>query len=213
MKKEWFSASELAAEALPLISKSKVKIERSLKLYRSEICLARVRAGCDYLEYSYRCLPFDARAVIVERYSETLIPCPHPTNAAWIRFKSLPEVQQNEAFRRFQIITFFSDLANLRCDGESVRFVCNRYKISASSLYRWLDQLRGVSRPDFLPYLECRSKQKRLVPLNRLEAENLNVFSKKYLLPVWVLEKDLMALGFLAVSAVIWVPVLIRWVW
>ncbi|MDA8049025.1 MAG: Mu transposase C-terminal domain-containing protein [Rhodospirillales bacterium] len=152
MKKEWFSAAEIAAEKLGGMPES----ERGVGLValregwgtteRSRRREGRKGGG---FEYHYTVLGEPARTELVARYAVPLIgvaeaPAPAPSK----RFAALPEHRQKRALERARAVARVEAIQQAlgwRKRTEAIMAVCREMKISRTTLYSWIEACYGVA--------------------------------------------------------------------
>lgn len=175
MRKEWFTAAELAALQLPDVPTT----ERGIQLTAnrdgwnvperawseaSPRGLWRRRQGRGGgIEYHYALLPARARAAVVRRFSEA----PQAPEAerrktrerlargeAWDRYERLDDAAKAKAQHRLAVIAEVEDL-EIGATGKhfAVQLVCDRLGIGTSTYYEWERRIHGVAVADRLPYL------------------------------------------------------------
>ena len=167
MKKSWFSAAEIAAEALPEMPASKRGVARRAKIgkwdHREE---SRQRSGLGGgLEYHFTLLPEAAQAVLVARYSERQAPevaqvqkrtvaAQAPRGAAaWAWYETLPNRLKDRAVERREALERIDTLARRVGRGAAIRAIAEEKGVSIATMHNWLERVRGVPRADWLPAL------------------------------------------------------------
>lgn len=169
---EWFSASELAAAGLPSMPATERAVQIMAKregwAERRNLAgepLARPRAGRGGgTEYHYSVLPSVAQVALVKR---GLKAAPRDTRSAakesigvaemWAAFERLPDKRKSRARARLDALEAVKtlEIGGMGRD-QAVMFVAAQRKVGLRSIYRWFDEVAGVERGDWLPYLAPR---------------------------------------------------------
>ncbi len=172
MKKVWFSAAEIADEALPGVPASKRGVSRMAdvsKWHRGK--LARERSGRGGgLEYHYTLLPAAAQAVLVSRYApanDDAAPrrqaAPQKRSviaqeaargaAAWAWYETQPAALRERAQARLESLLRLRTMSRRVGQGQAVKLIAEECDTSVQTIHNWLDRVRGVPQSDWLPAL------------------------------------------------------------
>ncbi|WP_297492491.1 transposase domain-containing protein [Acidocella sp.] len=168
MKKAWFSAADLAGEALPGMPGSRQNIA-ALALRQGwdggDKCRQRLGrgGGC---EYHFTLLPEAAQAALVARYGkvarhETKVPrravaavVEMPRGASvWAWYESLHATIKDRAVERLDTVLRVEAVRRRVGRGAAVRLIAEETDVSVATIRNWLDLVRGVARADWLPAL------------------------------------------------------------
>ena len=167
MKKEWFSAAEIADEKLPGLPTSKRGVARKIEQSgwdKSEQARERMGRGGG-LEYHYMLLPDVAQAALMARYGEArvaqdnavqkrtaLVETPRGATA-WAWYETQRATFKDRAAQRLEALTRIDTLSRRIGRGPAVRAIAEENKVSVATIHKWLDLVRGVPRVDWLPAL------------------------------------------------------------
>ncbi|TCS62557.1 transposase domain-containing protein [Varunaivibrio sulfuroxidans] len=168
--KEWFTAADLAARALPGLPATDRGVQslaqREAWGDRKNMAggaLARKRAGRGGgVEYHYTLLPAAAQAKIMidlapEKAKKSAARDETSTAAAWAFYESLPDARKEKTIARLAIIEEVNGLyrggltKNL-----AVVTVGKRHGVTPATIYNWFGLIAGVARADWLPALAPR---------------------------------------------------------
>ena len=171
MKKAWFSAAEIAAEALPGVPGSKRGVARIAERMRWDSTdHARPRDGHGGgLEYHFSLLPEGAQAALVARYgkverhqepkvqkrtvaAQAVAEVPRAA-AAWAWYETLPGTIKDRAAQRLDALLRVETLRRRVGRGPAVRAIAEESDITVATLHNWFDLVRGAPRADWLPAL------------------------------------------------------------
>lgn len=167
--REWFTASELAEQALPGLPADKRSLNRRAGEERWELRtdsagqpLARKRIGRGGgTEFHVSLLPGSARLALAERgiapaMAEAAAPA---ASALWTWYEAQNDATKAEAMRRAGAI---AQMELLEQGGMSrtaaVSQIAARTGVSSPTLWNWLDLIKGVSPSDRLPALAPRRR-------------------------------------------------------
>lgn len=170
--KEWFTAAQLADQALPGLPATKrgVLDLAAREGWASAVSaegqpLARPRRGRGGgTEYHVSLLPDGAKAQLMAT-SGRQPPAPASRESAWARFDRLPASMKDEAYRRLEVIQRVEDLIRAglgkgRAAEEVVaqarreaRAAGERPPFSLSTVYGWFRRIEGVAAEDRVAYL------------------------------------------------------------
>ncbi|RHW17174.1 hypothetical protein D1610_11535 [Sphingomonas gilva] len=167
--KQWFTAAELAALALPGLSKAKRKINERATIERWALRvdvdgqpLARPRAGRGGgLEFHIGILPAAARTALVDRGIAMGESAPRPANDArspgWAWLERQSDKVKAEAQRRMAAIEAIEahEAAGLTRTA-AIALVADRTCAGSSTIWTWLTLIDGVPLADRLPALAPR---------------------------------------------------------
>ncbi len=168
---EWFSAAELAALALPGLPSTKMGVlklasregwDRATDTVRGPLARKRKARGGG-LEYHVSLLPEAARTKLAAASVRT--EARTDRDQVWQRWEQLPEALRDEARRRLEVVERVEDLqrAGLQKDRavkETVRIAALEARaagqdapFACSTVYGWLERVRGVAQHDRAAYL------------------------------------------------------------
>lgn len=169
--KTWFTATELAALALPGLSKAKRKVNEraaaerwALRLDDKGAPLARPRAGArgGAVEYHLSLLPPAARVELAKR-GMTIEAADHAPASAieqqsiWTWFESQSDKTKDEARRRVDVVGAVESHERLGLTrSAAVATVAATRGIGSSTLWSWLALVEGSDPNDRLPLLAPR---------------------------------------------------------
>ena len=176
MKREWFTASELAGMQLPEVPSNRTAFiryaategwshpDREWAEFKPQGVWRRRQGRGGGVEYHYALLPARARAEVVRRLSAPTEPPPETTRAkakdrlaradAWDRFERLDDDAKAKAMSRLGVIVEVDDMTVAGTAKElALRLVCDRKRIATRTYYDWESRIHGVERADWLPYL------------------------------------------------------------
>lgn len=167
MSGPWFTASELAALALPDMPDDSTNVRRMadrLDWQRPdwEGTRWRKRRGQGGgVEYHASVLPRAAQVKLAWDEAREAVAAPvvaGPERAEmWRWFDALPEGKKREALRRLGILDAVGTLVRAGVGKVfAVAEIARTSSVAASGIYRWEKMLHGVERPDRLPYLAPR---------------------------------------------------------
>lgn len=169
MGKEWFSLAELAAAGLPELPRSRQGIEKRARAERwdnTERARRREARGAG-LEYHYSLLPEMAQAALLTRQA----PAPRAlalrmestqavavqdgaaNTASWASFETLRGELKERAKQRLDVLVRIDTLRRRVGRAGAIREVAAQEKVSIATIHNWLEKVRGVARPDWLPAL------------------------------------------------------------
>jgi hypothetical protein len=148
MRREWFTLEGLHAERLPDLPGTKKSLKKHLE--KTVDYGVRKNQNTGIVEYSYRFLPLLARVTLVERYLELTFLAPQKPDPCWDRFNLAPLNVKNRAAQRLRVVLFFIALDG---QAQAAEIVSDRFDVSISSIYRWLNFCRGIKRENYLPAL------------------------------------------------------------
>lgn len=166
MKKEWWTAKDIAGEKLPGMPTSKrnvnLKIEK-LGWNKTELC-RRARGHGAPFEYHYTLLPDAAQAVLVERYADapkaekkpqkrSAIEARPPNKTAWDWFESLPDKRKEVAKYRIQVLARLDIVSSRDGTAEAIRKVAKEEDVSEQSIRNWVAARKRANKNDALPAL------------------------------------------------------------
>ncbi|PZO89079.1 MAG: hypothetical protein DI623_11410 [Sphingomonas sanxanigenens] len=169
--KTWFTAAELAALALPGLSKAKRKVNEraaaerwALRLDDKGAPLARPRAGArgGAVEYHLSLLPPAARVELAKR-GMTIEAADHEPAPAieaqsiWTWFEAQSDKTKDEARRRVDIVAAVESHERLGLTrSAAVATVAATKGVGSSTLWSWLALIEGSDPNDRLPLLAPR---------------------------------------------------------
>jgi hypothetical protein len=164
MRKAWFSAAEIAEEALPGMPASKRGVARVAEVEkwdRREESRQRSGRGGG-LEYHFTLLPAAAQAVLVDRYSaapavevqkRTVTALTPRGAAAWAWYEQQPNTLKDRAVQRREALERIDTLSRRVGRGAAIRTIAEEQDVSIATVHNWLERVRGVPRTDWLPAL------------------------------------------------------------
>ncbi|MDE2580112.1 MAG: hypothetical protein KGL52_00605, partial [Rhodospirillales bacterium] len=169
LRREWFTAAELAGMSLPGLPASargmQIALGRDWSDARFEGVRWRGREGRGGgVEYHYTALPAPAQAQIVSAFNDVA----HAAERAgaqdrgaredlWGWFDRLPERKKAEAHRRLEALDAAVAMSGARIGRtEAMKIVAHARGIGLSSLYAWASAVDAIQRHDWLPYLAPR---------------------------------------------------------
>lgn len=165
--KEWLSASEIAALALPGLPDTArgVNVVAKREKWRSATnsigaFLSRKRPGNGGgFEYHYSLFPSLAQArLTVAAKPELKASMTRPGDSAvWAEFEKLTDKQKAKAQERLEIL----DAVEMLVKGGTlknvaVNIVANQRRVGSTSIFRWFNEVASVSRTNWLPWLAPR---------------------------------------------------------
>jgi transposase InsO family protein len=162
IKREFFTASELAAmrlPSLPTTPQSILRIATQGGWKRPGVCRRHEGQGAGF-EFHYSALPLPAQAAIFSRFG---VPAPSQESVgdaeesgakSWVWFERQTERRREEARRRLALLLRVAELADAG-NGRvwAVEAVAKEAAIGVSTIRDWLGLVRGVARSDWLPAL------------------------------------------------------------
>lgn len=173
MKKEWFTAAELAGMGLPDMPETESAIIRLSK--RDEwgrpdrawseanpLGVWRKRQGRGGgVEYHYALLPSRAKAALIRQQRA---PAPEQVRAevkqrlsaedAWKRFEALPDARKEKARARLKVLLDVDALVKGGTPKEvAIQLICAPARIPTRTFYEWESRVHGIERGDWLPHL------------------------------------------------------------
>lgn len=202
-RREWFTAAELAALALPDVPTVKANV---LALADRQMWRRPEWEGKRWRRRAGRGGGHEFHVSVLPRLAQVkLALSAGPAEAAagevgtsglqrgelWRWFEGLPEAKRAEARRRLDALDAVERLARSGVARTSAaEHVAREAGIAVSGLYRWADLVRGVARPDWLPRLaprhagrpgtvECTAEAWEMVKADYLRLEQPN-FSDCY---------------------------------
>lgn len=169
--KSWFTAAELAALALPGLPASKRKVNEraarecwALKVDTDGLPLARTRsARGGGLEYHLSVLPSATRSALVRRGIAAACSAPDQEalgrDTLWSWYDGQSGAVKAEAARRAGLLAQIDTLTLAGIPKSvAVATVASTQKVGASTIYGWLDLVKGCTDADRLPHLAPRRK-------------------------------------------------------
>lgn len=164
VKKEWFTAAELAALRLPGMPKSKSAISDLIKQqrWRQRLTLAgdrlarRRKGRGGGWEYHHSLLPLGANRKLVADDLRTgaVQEEPRGSSEIWSWFERQPDSKKHTAQERLEALRAVRDLRRGGyLKNTAVNMVAGERKVSASTIWTWFNLIAGVSEVDWLPHL------------------------------------------------------------
>jgi putative transposase len=194
LKREWFSAAEVANMNLPDVPTTKANViamaDRLLWRRPDQInrwWRIREGRGGGY-EYHYSVLPLSAQATWLHLYNDIQAGEEHAAaiaagsrNAArWAWFMERPKTVKEEAERRGKAL---DSVRRMVLDGrlktDAVLKICDDYKIQQSTYYIWANLVGAVPRYDWLAFLAPKHKGRQ--KLANFSDEAWEYFKARYL--------------------------------
>lgn len=164
-KREWFSAAELEALALPAIPGTRRGIAMAADAQGWQTRRRQGRGGG--VEYHIGSLPLATRAKLALEASFAARPAAEPRaaakavlsdEAAWAWYERQPETRQKQARERLEAV---DAVAHLVAQGTlkvaAMQMIAAERDICLATLYGWEDLVRGVPKEHRLPRLAPRS--------------------------------------------------------
>ena len=168
-EKEWWTAAEIAAAALPALPNTRQGVDALIKRDRwQEGSFARRREGRGGgWEYCWKLFPQDARRALLKAAIKPQAPASpsRPTrDAAWTWFDALPQDVKDEAAARLRVIQAVE--AQVACGMQkfvAVSLAANEQrrlglKGSDKTIFNWFSLIEGVAVEDRLAYLAPRHR-------------------------------------------------------
>ena len=167
LSREWFTAAELAALALPgfPVSKSTALDWLSRAVPAPDDFRRRERAGRGGgAEFHYSALPAPAQAALVQRFNQVEQTAGSARaegvpgrEDVWASFEQLPEKKQADARRKLEALDALAAMCSQQIPRtEAARLVASARGISVASLYQWSAAVEAIPRGDWLPFLAPR---------------------------------------------------------
>jgi transposase InsO family protein len=168
----WYSASDLAEQALPGVPRTKRKVTLMAQQAGWARDPAKVRRvtgrGGTINEYHASVLPMSAQKELMRRAAlapqnvepATVTALHSPTNAAiWEAFEALPAKRKEEAAERLKALQAVEALVSLGTNKtRAIQIVGDEHGASPASINGWFALVRGVAPCDRLPHLAPQTK-------------------------------------------------------
>ncbi len=168
----WYSASDLAEQALPGVPRTKRKVTLLAKEAGWSRDPAKVRQvkglGGTTNEYHASLLPMSAQKELMRRAAlapqnvepSTVVALQSPTNAAkWAAFEALPAARKADAAKRLAVIQAVEALVSLGTNKtRAIQIVGDEHDASPATINLWFSLIRGVAPCDRLAHLAPQTK-------------------------------------------------------
>lgn len=161
--KEWWTASEIGAAALPDMPATRQGVEALAKSmgWRDQPDFARRRSGRGGgWEYHWRLFPSRAQRHLLAESGTAAVADSQDMERgeAWAWFDGLPEATKKVAQDRLRVLKEVESLTVATTKYLAVSMVSNRIDKSERTIWNWFGMVEGVDVADWLPYLAPRHR-------------------------------------------------------
>ena len=159
--REWWTAEEIAAAALPDLPNTRQGVDAVIKRnnWRSQPGHARRREGRGGgWEYSWRLFPSRAQRKLLSERSSAVAAERPSRDEAWTWFDALPQPVKDKAQARLLIVQKCEALEPALGRHMAIVNVARLDGIATRTIWNWMGMIEGVRSDDRLPYLAPRHR-------------------------------------------------------
>ena len=187
-EREWWTAEEIAAAALPDLPATRQGVDAVIKRsgWRGNPAFARRRDGRGGgWEYSWRLFPSRAQRKLLSEVSAPVAAARPSRDDAWQWFDALPQSIKDKAQARLLIIQKVEALEPALGRHMAIVNVARLDGIATRTIWNWMAMIEGVRSDDRLPYLAPRhraaSEEKRRAAVKDCDPEFFDQIKADYL--------------------------------